>query len=102
MTPNSFLRTIWIFLVFSTYGCQDSDSKSMNEIQTNMATTADSGINGEIFWKIMERICGMGDFIAATGKEGASANIKGKFVIGFDGKEKVIENVHHDHIHLYP
>ena len=102
MILKPFLHIILATITISSYGCQNSDTKNMNTTQNDKIAKADTTMNEIIFWKIMENICQMGDFIVATGKDGASANIKGKFIVGVDGKEKVIENTHHDHIHLYP
>jgi hypothetical protein len=102
MAIKFFLQIILVAMTFSSFGCQNSDTKNINTTHTNTTMKTDTIMNESIFWKIMERICEMGDFIVATGKDGASANIKGKFTVGVDGKEKVIENIHHDHIHLYP
>ena len=94
MISSIFLQ-IMLMAASKQYSFHEYNRKYV--IETKLDTT----MNEIIFWKMMEKICQMGDFIAATGKDGASANIKGKFVVGYDGKEKVIENTHHDHIHLY-
>lgn len=75
--------------------------------ENNTAATQPSVLNSQsvdekTFWQILEKICTIGNFIVATGKDGASANLKGKFNVGWDGHEKVIENSSHDHVHLYP
>jgi hypothetical protein len=102
MTIKSIMMILFTLITASAYSCQNPDSKISDQIQTDTDKKVKSEMNETIFWDIMDKICQMGDFIVATGKDGASANIKGKFLVGLDGKEKVIENIHHDHIHLYP
>jgi len=56
-----------------------------------------------IFWRLLEDILSLGDFIAAVPNDGASANIVGHLRLGLDGSESVIEKeVCHCHIHLKP
>jgi hypothetical protein len=57
----------------------------------------------KLFWRVVADICQIGEFIAATGADGASANIVGEFRVSYDGSENVIEKKEcHDHVHLYP
>jgi hypothetical protein len=56
-----------------------------------------------LFWMLIEDICKLGEFIASTGTGAVSANIVGKFQLGYDGSECVIQrNGCDDHIHCRP
>jgi hypothetical protein len=56
-----------------------------------------------LFWRLISDVCKLGEFIAATGTNGASANIVGKFQVGYDGSESVIQSTGcDDHIHCRP
>jgi hypothetical protein len=56
-----------------------------------------------LFWRLIEDICKLGEFIATTGTGGASANIVGNFQVGYDGREAVIQRTGcDDHIHCHP
>jgi hypothetical protein len=60
-------------------------------------------MDAELFWRLIADICKLGEFIAATGTGGASANIVGKFQVGHDGFENVIQRTCcDDHIHCHP
>ncbi len=60
-------------------------------------------MNEETFWRVLNAICDLGDFIAAVPNSTASANIVGQLRPGRDGGEKVLEKVQcHCHIHLMP
>jgi hypothetical protein len=56
-----------------------------------------------LFWRLITDVCKLGEFIASTGTCGASANIVGKFQVGYDGPEMVIQRTGcDDHIHCQP
>ena len=56
-----------------------------------------------LFWKLLQEIVEMGDFVVAVSSNSASANIVGRMKIGDNGGEKVLEKEKcHCHIHLYP
>jgi len=56
-----------------------------------------------LFWLLIDDVCKLGEFIAATGAGGVSANIVGKFQVGYDGSESVIQRTGcDDHIHCHP
>ena len=42
----------------------------------------------KLFWWIIADVCQIGKFIAATGGDGASANIVGAFRVSHNGSEK--------------
>jgi hypothetical protein len=56
-----------------------------------------------LFWQLVADICKLGEFIASTGTGGVSANIVGRFQVGYDGSESVIQRTGcDDHIHCRP
>jgi hypothetical protein len=55
----------------------------------------------KLFWKLMEDICQLGEFIAGIETNGAEINIVGTFRVFHDGIELVLENQDcGDHFHL--
>ena len=55
------------------------------------------------FWKLIEDVCQLGEFIAAIETIGAEINIIGRFQVAHDGFENVLEKqVCKDHFHLTP
>ena len=60
-------------------------------------------MDAELFWQLVADICKLGEFIASTGTGGVSANIVGRFHVGYDGSESVIQRTGcDDHIHCHP
>jgi hypothetical protein len=60
-------------------------------------------MDARLFWRLIADICKLGEFIATAGMGGVSANIVGRFKVGYDGSETVIERTDcDDHIHCYP
>lgn len=56
-----------------------------------------------LFWRLIADICKIGEFIATTGTGGVSVNLVGRFQVGYDGREAVIQRVGcDDHIHCRP
>ena len=55
------------------------------------------------FWKLIEDVCQLGEFIAAIETIGAEINIIGRFQVAHDGFENVLEKQDcKDHFHLTP
>jgi hypothetical protein len=55
------------------------------------------------FWKLIEDVCQLGEFIAAVETIGAEINIVGRFQVAHDGFENVLEKQDcKDHFHLTP
>ncbi|HEU0292256.1 MAG TPA: hypothetical protein VFR47_05945 [Anaerolineales bacterium] len=60
-------------------------------------------MDAKLFWQLIEDICQLGEFIAATETKGAESNIVGKFQVAFDGHEMVLEKQDcKDHFHIVP
>jgi hypothetical protein len=56
-----------------------------------------------LFWRLIADICKLGEFIVSTGMVGVSANIVGRFQVGYDGAESVIQRTGcDDHVHCRP
>jgi len=55
------------------------------------------------FWKLLEDVCQLGEFIAAIETKGTEINIVGRFQVAYDGFEIVLEKQDRkDHFHLVP
>lgn len=56
-----------------------------------------------LFWRLMEDVCQLGEFIAAIETKGAEINVVGIFRVIHDGIELVLEKqACGDHFHLAP
>lgn|SRR5574341_22551 len=63
-------------------------------------------MDARTFWQLLEDVCQLGAFIAATGIRGASIDLVGTLRVAYDGPEypdTVLEKPDcHDHIHITP
>jgi hypothetical protein len=60
-------------------------------------------MDAKVSWRLMTDVCHIGEFIAATGVDGASANMVGEFRVSHNGAANVLERqACHDHMHLDP
>jgi hypothetical protein len=56
-----------------------------------MKLELERSMDARLFWQLIADICKLGEFIATAGMRGVSTNIVGKFKVGTDGSETVIE-----------
>jgi hypothetical protein len=55
-----------------------------------------------VFWELLGQICDMGDLVATTENNGASADVAGLLRTGYAGGETVLERPQcHCHVHVY-